>query len=81
MTDFDFDLDPLPGPFRELHDIIADDEADAEDKAIEIVKTANFDLNILDDEGANIAFLAETNCMDKLLEVLAKKGITVIYPK
>jgi len=78
MTDFGSGTDL--GPWGDLYDTINSGNADAEDKAIEIVKTANFDLNMLDEEGKNIAFIAESECMDKLLEVLSKKGITVIYP-
>ena len=49
MTDFGSGTDL--GPWGDLYDTINSGNADAEDKSIEIVKTANFDLNMLDEEG------------------------------
>ena len=59
--------------FYDLYDVIVFDSD--ENKALEIAKRADFDLSQLDDEGNNLVYHAENNCMDNLIEFLKSKGI------
>ena len=55
---------------RENINVIGDEEA-----AIKIVNAATFDLNDVDDEGSNIADMAEMQGFNDLLKLLESKGI------
>ncbi len=48
---------------------------DDEEAAIKIVNVATFDLNEVDDEGSNIADMAEMQGFNDLLKLLESKGI------
>ena len=52
--------------------IVFDDDEEA---AIKIVNLATFDLNEVDDEGSNIADMAEMQGFNDLLKLLESKGI------
>ena len=54
---------------RENINVIGDEEA-----AIKIVKAATFDLNEVDDEGSNVADMAEMQGFNDLLKLLESKG-------
>jgi hypothetical protein len=52
--------------------IVFDDDEEA---AIKIVNAATFDLNEVDDEGSNVADMAEMQGFNDLLKLLESKGI------
>ena len=52
--------------------IVFDDDEEA---AIKIVNAATFDLNEVDDEGSNVADMAESQMFNDLLKLLESKGI------
>jgi len=51
-----------------------------EEKAIEMVNKADFDLSELDDEGRNIADWADDVSFSKLATLLSEKGIEPTWP-
>ena len=53
--------------------IVFDDDEEA---AIKIVNAATFDLNEVDDEGSNVADMAELQMFNDLLKLLESKGVT-----
>jgi hypothetical protein len=63
----------ITASFNDLYDTIVFDGD--EPKALEIAKSASFDLGQLDDEGNNLMYHAESNCMDSLIDFLNSKGI------
>ena len=58
----------ITASFNDLYDTIVFDGD--EPKALEIAKSASFDLGQLDDEGNNLMYHAESNCMDSLIDFL-----------
>jgi hypothetical protein len=61
----------ITASFNDLYDTIVFDGD--EPKALEIAKSASFDLGQLDDEGNNLMYHAESNCMDSLIDFLILK--------